>query len=160
MSRLRIFATLAIGLWVAAAFQQGASSHLAVFGAKPDFLLVLLCTGGLFVKRVGGATLGFFAAVFYCAIALANLQHYVVSRALTGFAVGWTNDTGVRLGPTIAVVATVVGTMLAQFLLVFMPPPRELPAPLTDTILSALYNGVLAMPAYALLSKAIGSKPS
>ena len=160
MSRTRKLVSLAIAVWVAAVLQRSVAPHLAVLGGRPDFFLILLCTSSLMLSRLGGGVLGFFSGAVYSAIAMANLQHYVISRAVTGFATGWSNESGLRSGPMVATLATVAGTLLAQFFLVFMPPPREIPPPLTDTILSALYNGVLAVPVYALMHKAIGEKPA
>jgi hypothetical protein len=50
------------------------------------------------------------------------------------------------------------GTLLAYLLMMVPAPPPEVGRYLRDTIVAAMYNGVLAIPLYALLRRTLRSK--
>ncbi|MHB8635700.1 MAG: hypothetical protein ACYC96_04420 [Fimbriimonadaceae bacterium] len=142
-------------LFVAAVLQQALAFRLAVFGARPDFMLVALAVLGMFASRSGGMVLGFVDGLVVGAMSGANLQHYVASRTLTGLLIGWVSSAEVpRTIPAAAIAAAGV-TVVAQLTLMFLAPPHSITPFLTDTIRGAVYNGVLAIPVYALLKKIV-----
>lgn len=152
----RILATF-MAIFVAAALHQALASRLVIFGARPDFLLVVTAVFSMFTKPVGGILTGALAGVFQGALPTANIAHYTISRALTGFAVA--GSTGLRLQPTIGLAAATaaLATIFAQLIWMFIAAPSNIGAFLGDTIRTAMYNGVLAMPLYALLRKIFGA---
>ena len=86
-------------------------------------------------------------------VANANMQHYVASRTLTGLLLGSTNSAELQRSLPAAGLITAAVTVFAQLTLMFLAPPHSITAFLADTIRSAVYNGVLAIPVYALLKK-------
>jgi hypothetical protein len=140
-------------VWLSAGLNMGVSAKVSVFGANPDFLLITLAVLGLFAHRSGAALLGFFCGFVYGSLAGANLAQYCISRTLGGFLSGWLNDMGFQGSLGMAGLSAVVVTLVCQLLLMFSAPSNDVAGFLGDTIRMAVYNGILAMPYYALLSR-------
>ncbi|MFQ3587404.1 MAG: rod shape-determining protein MreD [Fimbriimonadaceae bacterium] len=155
MNVRRYVVAVAVLLYLAAALQQSMADRLSVLGARPDFFLAVLAAAGLFASRTGGAVLGLLCGVLHGAVAGANLTAYTVSRVVGGFLVAWSRD--LRFEPNVLIVyaTAFVLTVLSQLILMFLAAPRDLGGFLGGTILSAVYNGVLALPVYALLKRLV-----
>lgn len=146
------FLTSAVLLAFAAAL-QGSASRLAVFGAMADYPLVVGCTLALFGRPAGGAMLGFAAGFLHGCMAGANLGYLASSRTLAGYAAAASRSLEVRLSPLVAASTVFACTFGAEVLALLLPPAKPLLRSLGDTIGTATYNGVLAIPLYALLSR-------
>ena len=143
-------------IWVAAALQESVAWKLAIFGARPEFLLVVLATLCMFTNRLGGTLLGFFTGFAFGAIAGANLTWYVVSRSIAGFLDGWSGGLGLQGNIPLAGLNAFFVTIFAELLLMFFIAPKGIASFVAATIGSAIYNGVLAMPMYMLLRRVLG----
>jgi rod shape-determining protein MreD len=139
-------------LWVAACF-QAIAPRLAVLGATPDFLLVAMVALSLHTSRKGGAGLGFIAGFVQGALASASMGYYVVSRTLVGFLTSWSKDIRFEHSWWLVFLTAFAATALAQAIQLFLPPATSISPFAAATILTATYNGVLAMPLYALLNR-------
>lgn len=157
MNPRRYAVAVAVLLYLAASLQQSMADRLSIFEARPDFLLAVLAPAGLFVSRVGGAGLGLICGVLHGAVAGANLTAYAVSRTLGGFFVAWSRDLRFEPNTMILFTTAAVLTVFSQLVLMFLAAPRDLAGFLGGTILSAVYNGVLAIPVYALLKRLVRS---
>jgi len=142
------------GFWILAGLQSQAS-RLALLGVAPDFLIAWLCVLVFFCTRRQAIWLGFFTGLIHGSIAAVDLAYYAISRLLTGYIGAWAKDQSVESSPLVVFITVFVGTCFAYFIRLLLPPGHNIPAYLLDTILTATYNGVLAMPMYALLKKAI-----
>jgi rod shape-determining protein MreD len=158
MNRKSLIVTSVIGLWVAIILQQAVATRVAIFGARPDFLLLFIVPLSLMTGRAGGATLGFFAGLLQGAAVGAFLAQYVVSRTLAGFAASWSRATGLQLNWGVASVSTILLTLISRLIYMFLAAPPEVMRFLGDTIGSAFYNGVLAIPVYMLLQWVLGPR--
>lgn len=120
-----------------------------------DLPLVLIMVASLGLPRAGTGLLGFLLGALHGALAGANLMGYAVSRSVAGF--GASSLIGAGLQPSLATAAglTAVGTLFSQLLFLFLCPPGSIPKFLGDTMGMAMYNGVLAVPIYALLRKVV-----
>jgi rod shape-determining protein MreD len=143
---------MVVVMWVAACF-QAISPKLSVVGARPDFLLVAMVVLSLHSRRIGGAFLGFAAGFITGALASASLGYYAVSRTLAGFLTAWSRDLEFEQSPWLVFITAFLATAFALTIRVFLPPARSIYPFATATILTATYNGVLAMPLYALLNR-------
>lgn len=153
MKGMRGIAVCALTLFVAAVLQQSLAYRVSFLGARPEFMLVALAVLGMFNGRPGGMVIGFFDGLIVGAASGANLQHYIVSRVIVGLALGWTSSAELpRSVPSAGGVAC-AATVGAQIVLMFFAPPHSIGAFVADTIRTAVYNGVLAIPVYALLKK-------
>ncbi|MCX7799674.1 MAG: hypothetical protein N2109_04955 [Fimbriimonadales bacterium] len=146
------FLTAAALLAVAAAL-QGVATRLAVLGASADYPLTVACTLALFGRPAGGAVLGFAAGFLHGCVVGANLGYLAFSRTLAGYASSASRSLEVRLSPLVAALTVAVCTIGAEALELLLPPAKPLLGSLGDTIGTATYNGVLAIPLYALLSR-------
>lgn len=155
MSRTRPYIALIISFWVAAVLQQAVVPRLGIGAAAPDLLLVVALVSAVFFPPSKAAVLGFVAGVVHGAIAGADLAHYAVSRTLVAFAVGYLSGLELDVKPWYVGLTVLGGTVLAQFLMMIPAPPPEIGPYVGATILSAMYNGVLAIPIYALIRRSL-----
>lgn len=144
-------------LWVAGGLQMGLAPWMSLWGVGPDFLVIALAALATVSSRGQAATFGFFAGLFQGAAAGANLAHYVVSRVLTGFLTAWANELRLQPSALVGFSTVALATVFARLVLLFLAPTPALTQYLGATMGSAMYNGVLAIPVYALLNKGFDS---
>ena len=144
---------LALLFWLAAGIQHGAGTKLAVVGATPDFLLVVALTSSILMRPGTSAGFGFLAGLLQGAMAGANLAHYVISRVITCFFIGYESKLEIGVRVEFAALTVMVGTVVSGVLLTILAPPSEIWPFLRATIGSAIYNGVLAVPTYLLVRR-------
>ncbi|MBI3721194.1 MAG: hypothetical protein HY248_01460, partial [Fimbriimonas ginsengisoli] len=143
-------------MWTAAVLHQALSFRLVIFGARPDLLLVVGLALCLLMERRQAAWVGFASGVLMGAMAMANLASYVVSRTLTSYGVSYSEELELRSSPWGAGAVCAAGTILANLILMFLAPPPLIGPFLGATIRTAVYNGVLAVPVFLLLRRALG----
>ena len=156
--QLKRFGAIVASLWVAAILQSGASAHMTIFGARPDFLLVLGLLWPLVLKPSAGCVVGFFSGVLLGWVSGVSLTINAIVRALFGYACGLANRTGFDIDQRAASVIVASGTLLAQFVVFFAAPPSDRLGYVRATIGTALYNGVLAYPVYWGIRRLSGPK--
>lgn len=149
----------ALCIWLAAIFQQ-AFGRCGILGASPDFILVAMSCLCLFTGRAGGAVIGFFAGLAAGGISGANLSQYIVTRTLSGFLDSWSRNLGLDANAVVAAFNAFAVTIVAQLGLMFLAPPPGIAAFLGATIGTAMFNGVLAVPVHALLTRILGPQGS
>jgi rod shape-determining protein MreD len=145
----------ALCLWLAGGFQASLAPRLAIAQVAPDFVLIVLGSVSILSSRRAGTVSGFFGGLIEGGLAGANLTQYVISRSLAGFLTGWLTAWEFEATVIVAFFAVVACTLEAQLLLLFLAPPTRIFAFLLATIGSAIYNGVLAMPLFALLKRIV-----
>jgi rod shape-determining protein MreD len=149
-----------VGVWLAGVAQMAIAPRMGIFHATPNFLLIALGCTGVYMKRGPATALGFAVGLVEGALAGANLTLYVASRTITGFLLGWFNALGVEINAIVIVICAVSVTICAQGILLFLGAHHGPLTPyLAGTIGAAMYNGVIALPVYALLKKVL-SDPS
>jgi len=140
-------------LWVGGVLQSGLALHCTIFGATPDFLLAILAPMCLLSSSSRAPAYGFAAGLIQGALSGANLTHYVVSRTIAAYAVARLGKTDLQFSVPLAGLASAGMTLFAHLLLMFTAPPQIIPSFIGDTIGTAVYNGVIAMPVYAFLRR-------
>ncbi len=140
-------------LWLAGGCQQSVAYQLSLVGATPDFLLVAVVVFSLFADRRTGSIFGFLAGAIQGAVAGGHVSSYVITRTILGFLVGWLTGLEFEGNIVVAFVVTAASTCITQFAFLLLSPRGGILPFLLATIGSAMYNGVLAMPLYALLKK-------
>jgi len=143
-------------MWLSAVLDQGAAPHMTLLNARPSFLLVSTVVLALFSRPAGGAFSGFVAAILQGVISGANLASYVVSRVLSGFLASASRMLGLETSSVVVLGTTVVTTIVAQIILMFFAPPPRLLTFAEATIIEAIYNGVLAVPLFAIIRRLVG----
>jgi rod shape-determining protein MreD len=140
-------------LYVMAVFQQTLSQRVAVLGARPDFLLLWSACLALLLPRSRASLAGFIAGLVHGSMAGMNMAAYISSRTIAAFCASWTKDLRYEVSlPAVAVVAAFT-TVLAEILWLFITARPGIGEFLGATIGTAVYNGVLAIPMYALLKR-------
>lgn len=147
-------------MWIATVLQTSLADKAAVWGARPDFVLAFLAPMALLSRPSGGAVLGGLGGLAQGAMAGANVTHYVLSGAATGFGCAAFRLVGLEMGVILGGVVAAIATIVGQLLLMLLAPPPSIPTFLGATIGMAMYNGVLAMPLYALLKRLFKTKPA
>lgn len=142
-------------MWAAAVLERGVAPHLAILGVTPDFLLLVTTVSGLMMSRPAGAVTGFAAGLIQGALIGANLSHYVVSRALAGFFAAWIRQLRFDNNAIVIALTTAALTVFAEIAFMLTAGPKGIAGFLGDTMGTAIYNGVLAIPVYALLKRVL-----
>ena len=148
---MKAFLVGAITIWIMAILQQVLPDRAAVLGARPDFLLTATLCLGLLIPAPQSIAVGFFTGLFQGAMVGANLAQYIVTRMVSGYVASRVSELEIEIGPPLAALCIAVGTVGAQILMMFLAPPRSLGGFIGDTIETAIYNGVIAMPLFAVL---------
>jgi rod shape-determining protein MreD len=144
-------------LYAAAAFQQALGSE-KLFEAGPDYLLLALSGLCLFARPNAGAVIGFLDGWLHGALSGVHLWQHVLVRTLAGYALARIVEFGVErswLSAALAGIAVVLSTRLA---FMFLAPPSQIGPFLGDTLGTAVYNGVIAIPLYAVLNRIVGPR--
>lgn len=139
--------------WLSAVADQALAPRIPIFGATPNFLLVTAVVLSLFSRPGGGAFWGFLSGVLFGAISGANLVAYMISRTITGFCVSSTRLLGIDVGSVLAMFIVAVSTIISSGILIFLAPRPDFANFLAATMISAIYNGVIAVPFYSLLKR-------
>jgi hypothetical protein len=139
--------------WLSAVADQGLAPRIQMFGASPSFLLVTAVVLSLFSRPAGGAFWGFLSGLLFGALSGANLVAYVISRTITGFCVSSTRILGIDVGAILAMVIVFFATIFSSAILIFLAPRPDFANFLGATMISAIYNGVIAVPFYSLLKR-------
>lgn len=145
-------------LYLAAVAQVGLAPHLAVLGFAPDFLLIAMTCLALMLGGGAALTSGFFAGLLQGALSGANLSSYVISRTIASWPLAGLRSSEVHVGPGFAGAACFAATIGAQLLLMFIAPPPTLWGFVLSTLGAGVYNGLLAIPIYAILARIAGAR--
>lgn len=147
---------LAVALLLAAIVQSVFADSMRVYGAMPDFLVMVALLGSLFCDANGGAALGFFAGLLYASLAApphGGFGSLIVSRTLVCLGVGWLEERVFRDNPILAVVLVALGTALAEGLFFLFAPQPNVSFWARSLGKTTLYNALLAFPLYLLIRR-------
>jgi rod shape-determining protein MreD len=144
----------AVLLFVAAIAQVSIFSQLHIFGAVPDFLLVLLVALALLRGSVAGAVGGFFAGLLVDTASLGTLGLTSLVLTLAGYWIGRYGETTGRdrahapfLSIAVVTVLYEIGLLVVHFVLGESAPAGAVVRSLLPAI---LLNLILTAPVYAL----------
>ena len=140
-------------LWVAGGIQFGVIPSLTNGFFQPDVLLVTMCVVNMFAVRAVGATFGFLSGVMMGAITGVNMATHTVIRTLAGGGISWIARSDVERSPSSAALITGITSAVVQLLMLFIAPKQAIGVALLATIFSAVVNGVLAWPIFALANR-------
>ncbi len=157
---MKQFGVCALVLWIAAVLQQALPDRMAILGARPDLMLVAVLTLGLLIPAPGSIAVGFFGGLIQGALVGANLAQYVLTRMVTGYVASRLTELEIELSAPMAGLFVALGTLLAQIIMMFLAPPRSLGGFIGDTIETAIYNAVIAIPLYAVMRPILKSSRS
>lgn len=127
------------------------TARFSLLGGHPDVILIVIGSFGLISRPAAGAVMGFLSGLLYGGLAGVSMSHYILSLTLVGylFGIGSSWEPSGRS----AAILVALGTIVFRLVLMFTSPQSEIGSLIQATIFSALYNGVLAWPVYALLRR-------
>lgn len=136
---------------IASILQAGIFDRYLLMGAQLNLPVVVLLVFGIISRPAAGGALGLLSGVLTGGLSGATLMHYCLSRVLAGYLMGvqsknepehWT-----------AIFWIFVGSLISNSVLIFLAPPNPLLPAVGATILSAVYNGVVAIPMFSLVAR-------
>ena len=152
------FVLAIFGLWTALAWQQSVVGQSLFLGQRADLTIVLVCLVGVRTRPALGAVYGFVAGVAHGGAAGADLTAFAATRTLLGFFSSFVARSSLQFSPYMTGLVALVGTLVAQGLLLFMAPPPDIGHFLGATLGTAIFNGVLAGLTDALLRRTLDPK--
>jgi hypothetical protein len=144
---------VALFLFVAAVLQGRVAHAIAIRGAQPDFILVVLACGGTLLGGGRVAGLGFWAGLLTGALIPGTVGTFLTSRTLAGAFAGWLHGTVIRDSIAVPPLAALTTTLVAEVVFVLMAPTHHLRTWAGVRGGELLYNSLLAVPVYFLLSR-------
>ncbi len=158
MSSIRPYVTLVLVFWLGAALQLAAAPHMTIAGAKPDILLTIALSSAVFFEPAIAAVIGFVAGLLHGGAIAADTSSLTISRTIVAYAAGYVSRLELDVRPWYVGLVVLGGTLVAHLLVMIPAPPPETWPYLRDTIVSAVYNGVLAIPLYAFMRRTLRPK--
>lgn len=150
---------VAFGLVLAAALlEAGLAGHLAVFGSRPSFLLVLALSFGLSVRPGSAAVVACATGILTGGLSGASMAAFTVGRTIVCFFFGFLERVEINVSLPLGAALVAVGTCLDAGFTMLISPPADLGGFVRATIGSAVYNGVLAFPVYGLVRRMFRNK--
>lgn len=144
--------------WICGGLNEGVAKDIALLGAQPDFLLVATVVIGMLSDMRGAAVAGFTGGFFQGAITGANMWQYVATRLIVGWIGGSLIEMRFQRNFLIAALACFVSTIIAGLVFLFLTSQPNILGSLRDTLISAMYNAVLAGLVYTPVEKLSGVK--
>ncbi len=138
-------------LYLAAAVQMADPTRVSLSTARPDLIAVVGLSWALVVAPVWGTVIGFVMGM----LAAASPGMHAFALTFAGVVVGTlaplSRNYGLEIPIPVGMLLVAVGTLLMRLIAMFLAGPPDLADYIGATILTAVYNGVLAGPAYGLL---------
>ncbi|MBI1331248.1 MAG: hypothetical protein JST12_14990 [Armatimonadetes bacterium] len=158
MNPSRLYIASALTIWIAGGLQGGVSTQMAVFGVSPDFLLLAACVLGLLADMRTALILGFAAGFVEGAVVGADMWQYIATRMLVCWLCSFLIESRFQRNYATAAVVTLGCTLISGVLSMILTFQPNILGALKATIISAVYNGVLALLAYVPLERATGTR--
>lgn len=158
MKNSRLIWTAILVFWIAGGLNEGIAKDLAIFDSAPDFLVVAtICISMLGDLRIA-ATSGFVGGLFQGAIVGANLWQYIATRLIVGWVGGAMIEMRFQRNWMIASLGCLIASLISGLVFLFLTSQPNILGGLKDTIISALYNAVLAAVVFAPIERLSGVK--
>lgn len=147
--------TLIVFAWLvfATALQGVFGMRMSIGFASPDFILLTAIFISLPKPQDHALIIGGISGLFHSAMLNEKLAAFVISRMGACFASKRLNEAILGGGVFTLIFVVFAGTLVSGLLYLFIGVPRDILSHLTDTIGSALYNGVIASLVYAVSRK-------
>ncbi len=153
MTKLWPLIAAVVLFWLAGILQQSLSPRLVIGGGAPEFLILVAFCFALISRPGGGAICGFLSGLIAGGLTGATLTHFVLTRTVTAFGLSYAAQSGIELTSRKAGLLVGIATLASQILFMLVAPPSGIGLFLRATLVTAMYNGVLAIPLYALLCR-------
>ncbi len=158
MNKSRLISVTIILIWISAGLQQGLSNRMTIFGAQPDFLFVSACILGLLVDVRSALIIGFFIGFAESAIVGSDMWQFILTRMVAAWICAFLVESRFQRNSGVASAAALISTLICGIVFMIIAPQPNIGGTLKATIITALYNAVLAIVAYYPIECAAGVK--
>lgn len=142
-----------VSLFLAVALQESVAPRIALGGALPHFPLILVGVYAFFLSPKWTVLYGAAAGLLYGAAAGIYLFPWVLATSFVGFVLGRLARNEVDGNPAAAGAVVAAITVVVYVLVLFLAPRSAIGPYLLATLGMAIYNGVLAVPVYAITAR-------
>lgn len=132
-------------LILAGALQSNIPSWMALKGARPDFILVVLISISLTLDPGAGAVLGFLAGLIHGSIVGISLGSFIASRTIIGFTAGSVTIRLFSENPIVPVLAAGGLTFAGEIVFLLTNPANDFFASISVVLFKTLYNSLLTL---------------
>ena len=140
-----------ITLIIAAGLQGNWPRSITLFGATPDFVLVLLIAYALAADPSFGATIGFIAGLIHGGAAGTSLGSFIVTRTIVGFLAGLVTTRLFSDNPIVPVISAAWLTLVGDGLFLLANPRPDLANAMRMVAGECILNAVLTLLLYCIL---------
>lgn len=158
MSKPRLIWVGVLAIWIAGGLQQGIADKVSLFGALPDYLLLAACLLGLLVEPPVALVMGFAAGLIQGAVVGQSMWQFVVTRMAAAWLCSFLAENRLQRNIGSAAIMAVICTIICNLVFMIIALQSNIGSYLKATIITAVYNGVLALLAYVPLERAAGVK--
>ena len=158
MSNPRIALVTVILIWLSAGLQQGLSYRMSLFGAQPDFLFVSACILGLLVDMRSALIVGFAIGFVESAIVGSDMWQFILTRMAATWLCAYLIESRFQRNGGMASAGAGAASLICGIVFMIIAPQPNIGGTLKATIITALYNAVLAIVAYYPIERAAGLK--
>ena len=143
----------AIWLILAGAAQMALAPKLAIFGARPDFLMVAATLLSINRGTDAAAVVGFFAGLIHGGITNTKMAAFIISRVIGSIGASIVGRTSVAATPLTVMLASLTATGIASLVYMLLGVPKDLWGWALATFGTIIYNAVLVGCLFALLGR-------
>ena len=158
MNNPRMAQVTVILIWLSAGLQQGLSYRMSIFGAQPDFLFVSACILGLLVDTRSALIVGFAIGFVESAVVGSDMWQFILTRMLAAWLCAYLIESRFQRNGGMASSGTGAASLVCGIVFMIIAPQPNIGGTLKATIITALYNAVLAIVAYYPIERAAGLK--
>ncbi len=157
MNNPRLIYVAIILIWLSAGLQQGLSYRMTILGAQPDFLFVSACVLGLLVDVRTALIIGFFIGFAQSAVVGSDMWQFILTRTAAAWVCAFLVESRFQRNAGVASAAVLATSMICGIVFMIIAPQPNIGGTLKATIITAMYNAVLAVLAYYPIERAAGA---
>lgn len=156
MTPFRLFSSVGLLVWLAGGLQQGLANKISILGYAPNFVFLVAAILGLLLPSLNSLVCGCVLGIVLGAITGANMWQFVVATLLTSWLANLTIELRFQRNWAIAGLVTFITSLVSTFVLSLLTARGNFGEVLAATIISAVYNGVLALLVFVPIEKLVG----
>lgn len=124
---------------------------MAIYGAKPDLVLVVLVAYSLAADPAFGATLGFVAGLIHGSAAGASMGSFIVTRTITGFLAGFVTTRLFSENPVVPMLSAAWLTLVCEGMFLLANPMPSMLVAARTVVGECIYNALFTLFLYLVL---------
>jgi cell shape-determining protein MreD len=156
MNNNRLMIVALVMIWLSASLQQGLAFRMSIFGAQPDFLFVSACILGLLCEARIALVVGFLIGFAESAIVGADMWQFILTRMAAAWICAFLVESRFQRNGGVAAAAALICSLICGLVFMILTAQPNIGGTLKATLITAMYNAVLAIVAYYPIERAAG----